>query len=499
MLKSYQNLSDHFRRIHNLENARAILQWDEAVMMPNGSGHSRNQSLAELVGLIQSLTVDPKVKEWLDDAASNADKLNDWEKANLREMNRIYLESTAIPADLLKRLVVARMNCEQKWRQSRAENDWAGFKPFLSEVLSLTREMTKKLAEDKGLSLYDTALSLYSNGLTTEAVEALFAEIKSFLPTLVDKVVERQATEKTLIPEGRFPIEAQRALGLELMQSLGFNFNMGRVDVSHHPFCGGSNRDVRITTRYDESNFASALMGILHETGHALYEQRLPDEWLGQPVGLAAGMAIHESQSLLTEMQICRSPEFLHFAAPIIRKHLGKYVTDLRSLEPENLVRFTTRVRRGFIRVDADEVTYPAHVILRYELERALLEDTLSIDDLPDAWHGKMMAYLHISTNGNDRDGCMQDVHWPSGSFGYFPAYTFGAVIAAQLFSAISSEHPGAKRDIARGDFGQVQSWLDKNIWSNGSRLTTLDLVSAASGPLSSKPFRKHLEERYLL
>jgi carboxypeptidase Taq len=229
-----------------------------------------------------------------------------------------------------------------------------------------------------------------------------------------------------------------------------------------------------------------------------MYEQHLPGKWQGQPVGAAAGMAIHESQSLMLEMQICRSPAFLNFAAPYIRKHMSPYISDVRALEPENLSRLVTRVKRGFIRVDADEVTYPAHVILRFELERALLEGTLSPADLPAAWDEKMRAYLGLSTLGNDRDGCMQDVHWPAGMLGYFPAYTFGAVIAAQLFARIVAEHAGVQDEIARGDFSSVQSWLNKNIWSQGTCFSTAELVRRAAGPLSARSFQAHLQSRYL-
>lgn len=496
---AYLNLCEHFQKLSNLENARAILQWDEAVMMPQGSSDSRNASLAELAGLIQSLTIEPRVGDWLKELDGTAEGLGLWEHANLREMRRLYKEATAVPPELLKRLVLAKMTCEQKWRTLRAQNDWAGFQPYLQDVLDLTREMLEHVAKVRGLSLYDAALSLYSPGLSTSVIEKLFSELKGFLPQTVQKIVAKQKTESRLDPIGPFPVEAQRNLGLALMRSLGFDFERGRLDVSHHPFCGGTSRDVRLTTRYDEESFMSALMGILHETGHAMYEQNLPSAWNGQPVGHAAGMAIHESQSLLFEMQICRSPEFMAFAAPLIREHLGPFTKNPESLELDNLVRLVTRVEPGFIRVDADEATYPAHVILRFEIERDLLERRLSLADLPQVWNEKMEAYLGLRTVGNDRDGCMQDVHWPSGAFGYFPAYTFGAVIAAQLFASAKAQHPEIPAEIARGNFSTIQSWARENIWHRGALLTTMDLVEKGTGQaLSAQHFRRHLEDRYL-
>jgi carboxypeptidase Taq len=370
--------------------------------------------------------------------------------------------------------------------------------PSLREVLNLTREMLHVLSGVVGLSLYDTALMLYAKGLNTTTVETLFRELKAFLPTMIQEVVAKQNREHVLIPEGPFPMHAQKELGLELMRAVGFDFNHGRLDESHHPFCGGNPRDVRITTRYTETEFFSSLMGVLHETGHALYEQNLPPEWLEQPVGQACGMAIHESQSLLMEMQVVRSADFLHFAAPMIRKYLASYCKNPEALTDENLVKLATRVKPGLIRVDADEVTYPAHVILRFEIERDLLEDRWPLSELPAMWNEKMKAYLGLSTDGDFKNGCMQDVHWPSGGWGYFPSYTFGAVIAAQLFHAVETERPGVRDEIRRGDFSGLQSWLNTHVWSQGSRFDTLQLVERAAGPLSTQAFHTHLQKRYL-
>ena len=492
---SYDELRARFERISHLNNAASILNCDEATVMPAGGAESRNHALAELGRVRQDLAADPAIATWL--AATGAEQ-DPWVLANLREMRRSFEENTVVPPDLNRRLLLARMTGEQAWRTARAANDWAGFKPHFTEILKLTREMLGHVAHVRKLSIYDAALSLYSPGLDTATVDHLFGQIKTFLPGLIREVVARQGKQTVLTPEGPFSVEAQRALGVELMGTLGFSFDHGRLDVSHHPFCGGTPRDVRITTRYAEDQFLSSLMGILHETGHALYEQNLPAAWLTQPVGHAAGMAVHESQSLIHEMQICRSPEFVAFAGPKIRARFGAVVKNPASLDDANLARLVTRVRPGLIRVDADEVTYPAHVILRYELELALLKGDLSVDDLPAAWNQKMTEYLGLTTLGNDRDGCLQDVHWPAGLFGYFPAYTFGAVIAAQMFAKARQAHPDLPAQIARGEFKTIRDWLRDNVWSWGARYTTLDLVERAAGPLKVDAFRAHLERRYL-
>ncbi len=465
-------------------------------MMPTGSGDARANSLAELGSVIQTLICAPEVGEWIEGA--QLEKLDSWQQANLREIKKVYLENTAIPVELNQRLTIANMKSQAAWRELRAKNNWRDLVPLMKESLGLQREALGVLSQQFGLSIYDTALSLYSPGLNTETVERLFGDLNQFLPSLVSQVVEKQKLKPVEIPQGRFPMAAQKALGLELMQLLGYDLNRGRLDESHHPFCGGSTNDVRITTRYNESDFVSALMGVLHETGHAIYEQNRPQEWIEQPVGGACGMAIHESQSLLMEMQVSRSREFLEFAAPVIRKHLAKSVENPTSLEADNLARLVSQVEPGLIRVDADEMTYPAHVILRFEIERALLDGSLPLEDLPAVWNEKMKRSLGLSTLGNDKDGCMQDVHWPAGLWGYFPAYTFGAVIAAQLFAAARAKHPTIGQNIARGDFNLLQGWLRQTVWSKGSFLPTLELVEQASGTLSTAAFKAHIQKRYV-
>jgi len=496
-MNSYEKLEARFRQVSHLEHILGVVSWDEQVIMAPGAAIHRNAATAELVGLMENLLRAPEVGDWLKESESlSLDGV--WQKANLREMRRQYLRLTALPPDLSKRLVIARMNSEQEWRKLRGANDWKSFEPILKNVISLTHEAISAYQKHEGLSKYDTALALYSPGLNTLTVEKLFNQIKSFLPQMIQRVVEKQKSEKVILPEGPFPTAAQKALGLELMEAVGFSSSMGRLDEAFHPFSGGTHGDARITTRYNQEEFISSLMGVLHETGHALYDQNLPVDWLTQPVGASGGMAIHESQSLMLEMQVCRSREFMDFAGPLIRKHMLNHVKNPASIENDNLTRLVTRVRPGFIRVDADEVTYPAHVILRFEIERDILEDRWPLAELPAVWNEKMKTYLGLSTLGDDKNGCMQDVHWPSGALGYFPAYTFGAVIAAQLFAKMNESLPRVRGSISQGDFKPMQNWLRENIWSQGAQLETLDLIEQAAGPLSAEPFRKHLEARYL-
>jgi len=324
----------------------------------------------------------------------------------------------------------------------------------------------------------------------------VFDHLAQALPRLCARVVERQAAAGAVVrPRGPFPVERQKALGLAVMKTLGFDFAHGRLDTSLHPFCGGVPDDVRITTRYDEADFIGALMGVIHETGHAQYERGLPAQWRYQPVGQARGMSLHESQSLLMEMQAGRSRAFLEHVAPLAREHLGGSGP---GWDTDNFHRLYTQVKPGFIRVDADEVTYPAHVILRFRLERALIGGQMALADLPEAWNAGMQELLGI-VPPSDREGCLQDIHWFDGAWGYFPTYTLGAMTAAQLFAAARAALPDLDDAIRVGDFAPLLGWLRANVHGHGSRLSTRELLVQATGrPLDPAVFERHLETRYL-
>jgi carboxypeptidase Taq len=462
-------------------------------MMPKGGAPARGDQLATLDGIAHGMRTDARVGEWI--ASAESEDLNEWQRANLQELSREYSEATVLPTSFVERFSRVRTTCETVWRSARGENDFARLIPALSEVVDLVREKAQILSDHNGLSLYDALLDQYDPGTRSAHVDVLFAELQSFLPTLLGDVIERQASQGFIALDGPFAIEDQRELGLSLMKVLGFDFDHGRLDVSAHPFCGGSPDDVRITTRYSTEDFTQSLMGVIHETGHALYELGLPTEWRGQPVGKARGMSMHESQSLLMEMQACRSREFLEYVTPIARE---RFSGQGAAWSTDNLYKVYTKVQRGLIRVDADEVSYPLHVILRYRLERALLTGDLKVADLPGAWRDGMGELLGVEPP-DDRDGCMQDIHWNMGAIGYFPTYTLGAMNAAQLFDAAVSSDDSIMPSISVGDFSPLVTWLRDNVHSQASRYSTDDLMTRATGrPLEVSVFREHLEKRYL-
>lgn len=494
MGSAYQSLYNRFARLNALNEAAGMLHWDMSAMMPKGGADARARQLAALGTVSHGLMTDPAVAEWL--AAVDGTDLTPWQTANLKDMRRRHAHATAVEEDLVEALSLACSACETQWRTARADADFAAILPALAEVLNLTRQSAQAKSEALGLSLYDSLLDEYEPDGRSADIDAVFADLGAFLPDFTDDVLAAQSSQLPVaVPEGPFPVDAQRALGVHFMDALGFDFNHGRLDISLHPFCGGVPDDVRITTRYDEADFTSALMGVLHETGHAMYERGLPAEWRGQPVGEARGMSVHESQSLLIEMQVCRSPAFLRWAAPAMR---AAFEASGPAWEADNLVRLYTRVKKDFIRVDADEVTYPAHVILRYRLEKALIEDRMSLADLPAAWNDGMSELLGI-TPPDDGVGCLQDIHWYDGAWGYFPTYTLGAMTAAQLFASAKSQNPEIEPGIAQGDFAPLMAWLRENVHAKGSLLSARDLLITATGkPLDATVFKDHLKARYL-
>jgi len=490
---AYDALCQRHQRIHRLSHLQSIASWDQSAFMPSRGAQARAEALAEMDGLLHQLGTDPALKQLLDEAAQ--EPLDDVQRASLREMRRVWRSANAVPQRLVEARSLANSHCEHQWRQQRPANDWAGYVENLRPVVRYAREEAQYLADDAGLSRYDALLDQFEPGMRSAEVDRVFGDLRQWLPGLIGQVMDRQARDSVLHPQGPFPAAAQRALGLDAMKLLGFDFEAGRLDESAHPFCGGVPEDVRMTTRYRDDSFLQSLTGTIHETGHGRYEQNLPREWLGLPVARARSMGLHESQSLSFEMQLAAHPGFAGLLQPLVERHLGHQ----RGFAADNLHKLMTRVAPGYIRVDADEVTYPAHVILRYEIERPLIEGEIEVEDIPALWDRKMQELLGLDTRGNYRDGCMQDVHWGCGLFGYFPCYTLGAMYAAQWFATMRRERPTLDEEIARGELAPVFDWLKDRIWSQGSRWETPELVRRASGEaLAPAHFRRHLETRYL-
>lgn len=490
---AYSRLEALFARLSRIEEALNILHWDMSAVMPAGGAGGRAAQLATLKTLHHEMLTGSETGALLDAAAT--EDLHGWQTANLREMRRDWVHASALPSALVEEISRAGSACEMAWRKARAASDFKAVAPLLAEVLRLTREVAGIKSDALGVPPYDALLDQYEPGGRSAEIDAVFADLAAFLPGFLAEVRARQKPAPKG-PQGPFPVKRQKALGLKVMEVLGFEFDHGRLDVSQHPFCGGNPDDVRITTRYDESDFMRSLMGVIHETGHALYERGLPESWRGQPVGRARGMSIHESQSLLMEMQACRSRQFLSFAAPLMAEAFG--AEGQPGWDAETVYLRTVRVDPGFIRVDADEVSYPAHVILRYRLEKSLVAGELEVNDIPAAWNEGFEALLGLKVP-DDRRGCLQDIHWYDGAIGYFPTYTLGAMTAAQLFDAARTAVPALPSAIGDGDFRPLLFWLREHVHGRASSLSTSELLVSATGrPLDAGIFKAHLKARYL-
>jgi carboxypeptidase Taq len=489
----YDRLTARCARIATIEEAAAILGWDAAVMMPKGGGAARGEQLAVLAGLAHEVLVAPETAADLAAAAPPDGPDAAWHAANLRLMRHAHRRAAAVPGALVQARARANSDCEKIWRDARTRSDFPAVCAALTEVVALTRELAGCLAPALGLSPYDALMDGFQSGIGAGDVAPVFAAYETFLARALPEAEAR--ARPALAPAGPFPIAAQEALCRSLAERLGLDFTHARLDRSAHPFSGGTTTDVRITTRYDEADFAQAVLAVIHETGHALYERGLPARFARQKVGEAAGMAVHESQSLIVEMQAARSDAFLSWLGPRLHAAFGG---DQAPYAAANLGRLWRRVGRGFIRVDADEITYPAHVILRFRLEQALIGGDLAVADLPGAWNDGFAALLGVRPP-DDASGCLQDIHWYDGAFGYFPSYTLGAMAAAQLMAAARRAEPELDVALGRGDLAPLLGWLRREVHGRASLLGFQDLLRHATGkPLDPGDFIAHLTARYL-
>jgi len=492
----YKQLEQEWKRLHAFRGALALLRWDSQVMMPRGSAEVRGEQLAALASEHHALLTAPKVTRLLDRAQASVQGLSDWQVANLREMRRQRDHAIATPASLVSRLARATSRAEAHWREARAQGRFDILAPHLEEVVHLVRDKAALLGQALNLAPYDALMDEFSPGLASTDVDAMFRALSRRMPSLVREVIEQQEARRPVLPlAGRFAPSKQRQLAVEIMKAIGFPFDRGRLDESAHPFTEGVAGDIRVTTRFDPADPLSGLLGALHECGHAMYDLGLPEGWRDQPVGENRGMALEESQALLLEMVVVRSRPFARYLLPLLQKHFGVTGPEWTA---ENLYRHLTRVRRSLVRVDADELTYPVHIQVRYELEKRLLGGELAVRELPEAWAAVHEQRLGVRPAG-DAEGCLQDIHWAVGSFGYFPCYAMGALIAAQLNEALRAELRDLDGQLERGEFGGLFGWLREHVHGVGARLPLQELMKAATGrPLSSAPFLRYVEHKYL-
>jgi carboxypeptidase Taq len=485
------NLAARLKRAHVLDSVLELLDWDEQVNLPPDSGGRRAEQTALLAGLAHEAATDPQIGELLAALEVSAELLDDDGRVLLREARRDYDKATRLPTDFVTEKAALDSEAFLVWQSARAAADFQRFAPYLERQLAMAR----REAAYAGMQArpYDYFLDHYNPGMGEGTITALFAELRSGVVPLVQAIVASPVVPRDDLLKG-FPVAAQQALLREVTAALGFDFRRGRIDVAAHPFCSGDAADTRLTTRFKPEAPLSALFSAIHESGHGMYEQGLPLEHLGTPLGTHAGMAVHESQSRLWENQVGRGRAFWRHFEPRLR---ALFPEGLAGVSTAELYLAINAVRPGVIRVEADEVTYNLHILLRFALEQQLFAGDLAVRDLPAAWNAASAEMLGL-TPGHAGEGVLQDVHWSRGKFGYFPSYCLGNMIAAQLWETVRTAMPDLEDDFARGDFTRLLSWLRNHVHVHGRRHDTPALVRRATGhELSAAPLLRYLRERY--
>ncbi len=487
---AYAELTDWVKRVHLLGTVAELLGWDEQVNLPPGAADQRGAQQAALAGATHAAASDPRLGAWL--AALEADAaLTPDQRAVVKVARRDYDRATKLPPEFVREKAAQSSRGYHAWAKAKANNDFAGYAPVLAQNLELAKREARFLGWNG--REYDYMIDKHDPGMSAAVIAQLFAELKRDLVPLVRAIAASPVKPREDALRG-LPIDGQRAFLREVTERLGFDYQCGRIDVSLHPFCTGTGADVRMTTRFKEHEPLDSLFSSIHETGHGLYEQGLAKEHLGTALGIHAGMAVHESQSRLWENQVARSRGFWRCFEPRLREVFPAQTARVAS---DELYLAINAVAPTLIRVDADEVTYNLHIILRFELEQRLFSGQLAVNDLPTAWKAAAQELLGL-TPPNDREGVLQDVHWSDGAFGYFPSYCLGNMMAAQLWYRALALRPNLEEDFACGDFSWLLRWLRENIHTQGRRYDMLELTRRVTGEeLSPKHLIRYLKERY--
>ncbi len=487
----FLELTARLRKLQVLGSVGELLGWDEQVNLPPDSADQRAEQHAAIAEVAHAAASDPELGRLLDRLEAESTMDGSDERVVAKQARKDYDRATKLPADFVREKAQQGSRGYHAWAKARAENDFASYAPVLARNLELAKCEAAYLGW--GDRAYDYKIDQHDPGLSAEVIAQLFNELKRDLVPLVREINASKVRAKKDLLRG-FPVEQQRVFLREVTERLGFNYGRGRIDVSLHPFCSGTGADVRMTTRFNPDEPLDSLFSAIHETGHGLYEQGLRREVAGTALGMHAGMGAHESQSRLWENQVARSRGFWRFFEPRFRKLFPEQTDNVSS---DDLYLAINAVEPTLIRVDADEVTYNLHIILRFELEQRLFSGALAVEDLPAAWRESCRELIGLVPD-SDRTGVLQDVHWSDGSFGYFPSYCLGNMFAAQLWYRALTLRPQLEEDFARGDFSWLLNWLRENVHAHGRRYDLIELAQRVTGePLSPKSLVRYLRERY--
>ncbi len=490
-----EDLTAHLGAIHDVNTATSLLRWDQETKMPPGGAKGRAEQLATLSKLAHQMFVSAETERLLTAAEAAAEALDpDSDEAALaRVTRRDFGIASKLPAEFVAERARARSLSTEAWREARPRNDFAGFRPWLERMVDYARRTAEYLGYTE--HPYDALLDLYEPNMKTSEVDVLFARLRQGTLPLVKAIVDRGPVVDASFLTLDYDREGQRAFGLMVAQAFGYDLSRGRLDESAHPFASGFNTgDVRITTRYFPNYLPAAIFGIFHESGHAMYEQGVSPALERTPLARGASLGVHESQSRMWENLVGRSRPFWEHFFPKLQE---RFPTHLGPIDADTFYKAVNAVQPSPIRVEADEVTYNLHIMLRFELEKLLLEGELAIKDLPEAWNAKSEAYLGLKPP-SDADGVMQDIHWSGGSIGYFPTYTLGNVISVQVFEAAQRALPGLLDEFRAGRFATLLWWLKHHVYSHGRKFFPRDLIRRATGQdLTPAPYLRYLDTKF--
>ncbi len=495
MINSFAAFQQKLTDLAQLKSAIAALNWDKDVFMPPKGSGPRAAMLSYLAGELHDKVVSQEFLSLLSEskAAADSNELSAGERAIVREVWRDVSREEKLPLEFVKELTQVTSEAYLVWVEARRNNDFKSFAPQLTKIVALKRREAELVGFKE--SPYDALLDTFEPYATTREISVALGDLKNFLAPFLVRIRNSRAKVSREAVAGEYDIEKQKAFCVLAAKQLGYDFDAGRLDVSAHPFSTSFHPlDARITTRYNRSEIMESISGVIHETGHALYEQGLPAAQFGTPLGEAVSLGIHESQSRLWENMVGKSRPFWTYFYPLLQK---QFPAALQNVPLDTFYRAINTVEPSFIRVEADEVTYNLHVILRFEIERALIEGDIAVADLPGIWNSKMKELLMLDVP-SDSLGVLQDVHWSGGMIGYFPTYSLGNLYSAQFFAAAKRAIPALDDDMARGEFGSLLKWLRENIHAHGKFYSARDLVKNATGePLSSKYFADYITRKY--
>jgi carboxypeptidase Taq len=501
LTENYNKLIEKYKQIVILNSIDAIIRWDMETKMPPGAFGLRSQQLALLSKIEHSMSIDPEIGVLLERLEKHPDcqNLTEVEKRNISLIRKFYDEQTRLPEKLVSEIARQQAIAYESWKKAKLTKDFAIFKPDLEKMFELKMQSAEILMEPKGVKTpYDAMIDFFEPKLTQEIITKVFEELKSSLVPIIERYAAHSEKIDFSVLKRRVPVKVQEEVSKSLAKFIGYDIESrnarGRIDETEHPFTVGYYDDVRITTHYHEDNFISSLYSILHEGGHALYEQNLKREWMYLPVGAGCSYGFHESQARFVENIVGRSHEFWEYYLPELKRITGDTFADLGV---EQMVSAVNVVRPSKIRIEADEVTYALHIIIRFELERDLFAGKLKVGELPALWNQKYEDYLGVKVE-NDSEGILQDVHWSHGYFGYFPSYALGNIYSGQILQRMEKELAKWQEYISKGSFKEVREWLVNNVHSYGNLYDPLILLKKISGEeITSKPFLKYLQSKY--